>query len=179
MMRTEALRELGGYSEDKSRQPPEDYELWSRISRKYRVANMPEVLTVYREVEGSMSRTGDNPFLANVIQISSENLAAILSPNFSAEDCYLLASTYHGITPKSRKKMLTKSRALLMHKQAALIIAGEYLKWSDEYKASYHRQQLQIKSQFTRRLLPNILLKPARVIRNMFKQNISNILRSH
>jgi glycosyltransferase involved in cell wall biosynthesis len=179
MMRADALHALGSYSEDKSRQPPEDYELWSRISRKYRVANIPEVLTVYREVEGSMSRTGDNPFLANVIQISAENLAVRLTPKFSVNECYLLASMYHGRKPENKKKMLPKSRALLMHREAALIIGGEFLKWSEEFTASYHRQQSQIKSQFMRRLLPSILLRPARVIRNMLKQSVLYILRGH
>jgi glycosyltransferase involved in cell wall biosynthesis len=170
MIRADVLRDLGGYSEDKSRQPPEDYELWSRISRKYRVANIPEVLTVYREVEGSMSRTGDNPFLANVIQISAENLAGILGSKFSDAECYSLASTYHGRKPEKQKNKLTKSRALRMHNEAALIISGGFSQWSDEFKASYNRQQSQIKSQFMRRLLPKVLLKPARDIRNLIKK---------
>lgn len=177
MMRTDASRELGGYSEDKSRQPPEDYDLWSRISHKYRVANIPEVLTVYREVEGSMSRTGDNPFLANVIQVSTENLAIILAPKFSASECNLLASSYHGRKPENKKNMITKCRTLSMHKQAALIIGGEFSKWSEEFTSSYHRQQAQIKSQFMRRLLPSILLKPGRIVKNLLKQSISYIPR--
>lgn len=178
MMRVDVLRELGGYSEDKLRQPPEDYELWSRISRKYQVANIPEALTVYREVEGSMSRTGDNPFLTNVIQISAENLAILLSSKFSAIECYLLASTYHGRKPENKKNMLTKSRALLMHDEAALIIGGEFSNWSEEFTASYNRQHLQIKSRFRFRFLPRVLFKPARILRDFFK-NVFNILRGH
>jgi hypothetical protein len=57
------------------RQPPEDYELWSRIARRFRVANLPERLTVYREVPGSVSRAGAQPFLRSLVLISSENLA--------------------------------------------------------------------------------------------------------
>lgn len=179
MMRVDVLRELGGYSEDKLRQPPEDYELWSRIARKYRVANIPEVLTVYREVEGSMSRVGDNPFLKNVIQISTENLATMLSPKFSVEECYLLASMYHGIRPDNKKNTLTRSRALLMHKEAAASIGGEFSKWSEEFSASYDRQRLQIKSQFTKRFLPSSLLKPMRIVRNFITQSVSRILGDH
>ena len=48
MMRKSALDQVGGYTTDPARQPPEDYELWSRISRHYRVANLPERLTIYR-----------------------------------------------------------------------------------------------------------------------------------
>ena len=54
-----------------ARQPPEDYELWSRISRHYRVANLPERLTVYREVPSSMSRDGLQPFVIQARKVST------------------------------------------------------------------------------------------------------------
>lgn len=75
MMRKSALERVGLYTTDPARQPPEDYELWSRISRHYRVANLAERLTVYREVPASMSRVGAQPFLQKLVTISSENLA--------------------------------------------------------------------------------------------------------
>jgi len=75
MMRRDAVLGIGGYTTDKSRQPPEDYELWSRLARKGRVANLPERLLVYREVPQSMSRTGPNPFLDRLVSLSAENLA--------------------------------------------------------------------------------------------------------
>ena len=75
MMRRQALVELGGYSTDKSRQPPEDYELWSRMVRHGRVANLPERLLIYREVPQSMSRAGPTPFLDRLVTISAENIA--------------------------------------------------------------------------------------------------------
>lgn len=74
-LRRAVFATVGGYSEDSSRQPPEDYELWSRVMRTYKLANLPDVLMVYREVKGSMSRTGISPFLHNLIQISAENIA--------------------------------------------------------------------------------------------------------
>ncbi|MBB4361489.1 hypothetical protein GGD65_002511 [Bradyrhizobium sp. CIR18] len=76
MMRKTALDQVGAYTTDRSRQPPEDYELWSRIARRFRVANLPERLTIYREVPTSMSRDGVNPFMEKLILISAENLAA-------------------------------------------------------------------------------------------------------
>lgn len=75
MMRRDAVLGIGGYTTDKSRQPPEDYELWSRLARQGRVANLPERLLVYREVPQSMSRTGPNPFLDRLVSLSAENLA--------------------------------------------------------------------------------------------------------
>jgi hypothetical protein len=76
MMRKAALDEVGGYTTDRARQPPEDYELWSRIARRFRVANLPERLTIYREVPTSMSRDGIDPFKEKLVLISAENLAA-------------------------------------------------------------------------------------------------------
>ena len=75
MIRKAALDRVGGYSPDRTRQPPEDYELWSRIAREYDVANLPEVLNVYREIEGSMSRHGPSPFADHLVTISAENVA--------------------------------------------------------------------------------------------------------
>jgi Glycosyl transferase family 2 len=75
MIRKSALDRVGVYTTDPARQPPEDYELWSRIARHYRVANLAERLTVYREVPSSMSRDGAQTFLHKLVTISSENLA--------------------------------------------------------------------------------------------------------
>lgn len=97
MIKQSVLEELGGYSEDKSRQPPEDYELWSRVMRKYKLANLPDVLMAYREVPGSMSRTGVNPFLHNFVKICAENIA--WASGFAADSPEVIASSklYHGI----------------------------------------------------------------------------------
>ena len=62
MIRKAVFDKVGGYCTDKNRQPPEDYELWSRIARKYRIANIAEVLHIYREMPQSMSVWGIIPF---------------------------------------------------------------------------------------------------------------------
>lgn len=96
MLRSQVFDEVGLYSTDKSRQPPEDYELWSRIARKFDVANIPEILHIYREVPGSMSRKEINPFLDNIISISAENLFSILDGVISSEDALTIAALFHG-----------------------------------------------------------------------------------
>jgi hypothetical protein len=75
MIRKSVLDRVGGYSTERDRQPPEDYELWSRIARQYEVSNLPEVLHVYREIQDSMSRQGPSPFMKRLITISAENIA--------------------------------------------------------------------------------------------------------
>lgn len=173
MLRANAVRRLGGYSEDKTRQPPEDYELWSRIARDYRVANIPEVLTVYREVQGSMSRTEENPFLPKVVKIASENLAAVLSPKYSMDECYLLASLYHGCLSADKLKRLGRTRTLRMHKQAAIAVGGKMVNWSDDFHASFNRQHTHLKSKFFRRHVPSALLHRARQIKQFLQRRVS------
>ena len=168
MMRTDVVRALDGYSENKSRQPPEDYELWSRIARKYAIANLPEVLTVYREMPGSMSRTSVNPFLAKVLRISSENLHAVLASHWSEEDCLSLSCLYHGAS--GAPKVLSKHNALAMIKQAAVMIGGENNQWSKEMVAEVTRLEHRIVSRFLQNRIPASLRVIVRLLRNYLRR---------
>ena len=118
LLRKSALAKVGLYSTNESRQP-EDYELWSRIAREFEVANIPEILEIYREVPNSMSRAKLNPFLDHVIDISADNIAFITGrayPHQVAVDLSALARrAYHRV---SRKPSLTEITALLL--EAAL-----------------------------------------------------------
>jgi Glycosyl transferase family 2 len=103
MMRKSALDLVGVYTTDSARQPPEDYELWSRIARHYRVANLVERLTVYREVPSSMSRAGAQPFLERLVTISSENLAHATGAEAPQQIHVDIAALVHGAeVPVSR-----------------------------------------------------------------------------
>lgn len=162
MIRADVLREVGGYCEDKSRQPPEDYELWSRVARRHSVANIPEVLTVYREMPGSMSRTGDMPFLTNIIRISSENLLAVLTPLYEREACVTLAELYHGVATQPR---LSRRVARRMLETAAGKIAGPEAAWSDEFRSIFTRMRRHLDSRLAPRWIPALLRAPARWLR--------------
>lgn len=114
MLRRSVLEEMGGYSEDKSRQPPEDYELWSRVMRVHKLANLTETLMAYREVPNSMSRDGNNPFLRNIVKISAENIA--WATGYAADSDAVLALSklmhgdYAGLPPSMQ---LSEMRAVL------------------------------------------------------------------
>ncbi len=95
MVRRAALDRIGVYCTDPGRQPPEDYELWSRIAREYDVANLPEVLQVYREVEGSMSRIGPSPFTEHLVTICAENIAWAADVESSDAQVINVASLFH------------------------------------------------------------------------------------
>jgi hypothetical protein len=53
MLRAEALAAVGGYRP--AYQPAEDYDLWLRLSERYRLANLPEPLLYYRLYPGQVS----------------------------------------------------------------------------------------------------------------------------
>lgn len=57
MMRRDALDRAGGYSQDPSVTPPEDYELWTRMARQGKVSNISSELVLYRQSPGGMSVT--------------------------------------------------------------------------------------------------------------------------
>jgi len=97
MIRKAVLDDVGGYAEDLGRQPPEDYELWSRVMKSYKLGNLTDTLMVYREVEGSMSRMGVNPFVPNLIKISCENLAWASGFPVDAPEVVALAGLHQGV----------------------------------------------------------------------------------
>lgn len=173
MIRTEVLRQLGGYSEDKTRQPPEDYELWSRIARQHQVANLPEVLTIYREFPGSMSREANSPFTSNVIRISAENFFHLLEPfgSDSQQDCWELANLYHTAGRSTIPSSLSKAKAKQMLYRAATIISGAPAAWTGEFRASYRRISGHIDHCFIQMHMPPALLAPARWLKKLISGN--------
>lgn len=92
MLRREAVEAVGGYLDDRSRQLPEDYELWSRISRRFRVANIPEFLHVYRETGGSICRENWDRLMQEVVAVSAGNIAHATAASPGDRDVMGLAS---------------------------------------------------------------------------------------
>lgn len=164
MIRADVLHSIGGYSEDPERQPPEDYELWSRIARKYQVANLPELLTIYREMPGSMSRTGENPFLRKVLRISSENIYAVIGDRYDVDDCLSFSCIYHAATGAPRE--IRKHEAMKMLALAIERISHTLPAPSDEFRAEATRLKRHIESRFIHRRLPAPVLALARRVRN-------------
>ena len=95
LMRRSAIIEVGLYCTDKTKQPPEDYELWVRLSKKYTLCNLPQILTSYREVKGSLSREKSKIIRDNVINISTDNLFDLMHKKYSILDCQNLARIMH------------------------------------------------------------------------------------
>jgi hypothetical protein len=125
MMRKAALDEVGPYTTDPARQPPEDYELWSRIARRFRVANLPERLTVYREVTGSVSRTGENPFQEKLALISAENLAVASGCERPGPVHVAMARMVHGLRDNAAPRLDVRSMYDVLESAARHIAADE------------------------------------------------------
>ena len=90
MFRKAIIEEVGLYSTDPFREPPEDYEYISRISRVFNVANLSERLVIYREIPKSISsvirgfdNAGRKDFINKLAIISGENIAFANNEIFS------------------------------------------------------------------------------------------------
>jgi Glycosyl transferase family 2 len=171
MLRKSALDQIGGYSTDPARQPSEDYELWSRIARSFEVANIPELLTIYREIPGSMSRTGVSPFLESLVTVCAENIA--LASDTSGDDpnpvnlAALIHSAPHRITGTLNfdlmKTMLqkavsrvTQNDAHLLHEAESLVEHLRHNYWRSENPGPTNRliyYAMRVKSRLSHLLL--------------------------
>lgn len=139
MFRRTVFETVGGYSTDRNRQPPEDYELLSRVARIWKTANIPEVLHRYREVRGSMSRVSSRPFETKVVMLSAENWA-FARPGADPALCRQAALFLNGLSPRPQQskrrfswlKLLAfiwflgrpaqPNRAINMHPSRALLV---------------------------------------------------------
>ena len=99
------IQKVGDYTTDPSREPPEDYELVSRIAKIYPVANLEEQLVIYREVHNSISsvlrpnQTASNAFLARLAKLSAENLAHVLGLDASDPNMLNFGALVHRHVP--------------------------------------------------------------------------------
>jgi glycosyltransferase involved in cell wall biosynthesis len=92
MAKKECLLSVGGY--DSSNDIFEDHNFWSRISYRYKVANLPEELLMYREVNTGMSKS-TSTYSIRVSKQCQYNLNHYL-PNLINTNS-VVAEVYHSI----------------------------------------------------------------------------------
>ena len=131
------VQSIGGYTTDPERQPPEDYELWSRIAKQFPVANLPDVLLAYREVGSSMSRDKKNPFSEKLILLSAENIAWALDISVELNEVQALANVMHRVYPPKLMRGFGWSKARKLLDQ---VIAGFALKTGLDQKQMQSQQ---------------------------------------
>lgn len=131
------IQEVGPYSCDPARQPPEDYELWCRIANRFNVANLDEELVVYREVPTSISRNKAEIINRNLAHISAE--AWMRLSDMDREAATQLASIYHGLAQPNQLKI---KQALSLIDQAYRQSGLTPHKQEDAAALMDHRNQL-------------------------------------
>lgn len=80
--------------------------MWSRIARRYKVANLAERLTIYREVPNSLSRERSVPYLETIAAISAESLAVALGA-----DSGMARQTKAGVSPCTMRALWPQAQA--------------------------------------------------------------------
>ena len=164
MLRKAAVLQVGGYCEDKNLQPPEDYALWSNLAAHFEVGNIGQLLTAYREVAGSMSRSGVSPFQRHVLRISIENMTRTLGSAYTEVQYQALSMLYHGVDggpPLSRRMALEMLQAL------AIAIAGKPTNWNEEFVREHTRLAAFVSSRSLQTHLPSALLNTARKLKRI------------
>ena len=175
MFRRETVVAVGGYATKNDRQP-EDYELWSRLSRVGTVSNLEERLLIYREMSKSMTRV--NSYTSRVCSFASENIAYQAGLTGRTKDTDDIAAILHrNFSELSANPELTEMENLLSKatqnilKAAPISDVKERLEWRllnlrhhlpEEFKPP---ELLKHKSRIRR-----ILSKMARKVRSAIKR---------
>ncbi len=138
MMRKSVIDKVGFYATDKSRQP-EDFELWSRIVRdgQFKVANISEVLVVYREVAGSICRTGKNPFSDNLMTLCTENIAWASGRSVSDSAVNDLSAIVHHVPHRLSSKPDFSEMWIILQESAIKAGGGLHAQLRSEVKGRY------------------------------------------
>lgn len=169
MLRKDMLQAVGCYTTDPARQPPEDYELWSRMSRHCKVANLPERLLIYREMPQSISRTGANPFQDKLVTICAENLAfanGLVQPDTDCLDAAAFThSAFHCLSRRPSLKRMSQAVLRAGERIAAATGEPEVLHKAQE-RADILRYQFMLKQTGTGWLRPLLrpFLRPLRIL---------------
>ena len=131
MFRSSVINQIGYYTIEPKREPPEDYEYVSRICREFEVSNLPETLVIYREFPNSLSsqirpnQEGKiKTFIERLSLISAENIAywnAIDPSDYRAVDFGALLhgceAIFSGRSSFSQLKKLIKGAARAISKK--------------------------------------------------------------
>lgn len=117
MFRRKQIETVGGYAPE--RNAFEDYDLWSRVSHQYQVANLPEKLLLYREVSTGISKSNPN-YDEWVITVTAKNIRFYL-PDLAETRCMELAQIYHGkksqflkISDKEIEKFISRIASVVL-----------------------------------------------------------------
>lgn len=178
MLRKKALDQIGLYTTDPSRQPPEDFELWSRIVRQYKAANLNETLLVYRELPSSITRTVN--FKEKLIQICSENLAFMAQLDHPNTTTWNISALYHNEPKLIREPFEFSKVKKLLHQIASnvdtLTPGGSAIELANELLQQFNgRIPMQPDSIGTKKNNLNLFLRAKNKIKYYLRLLLNNI----
>lgn len=113
MMRRETFHSSGGYGTDPLENWPEDYDLWSRMARRGRLANLPESLVEYRETPEGMSRVESARIRRSVSRIAVRNMAQALRRSDVNAELVEIVDTLNGQSGSKTTASGALSRVLI------------------------------------------------------------------
>lgn len=123
MLRRTSVLLAGNYPADPARNPPEDFDLWSRIARIAMLANLPEPLLAYRELPGSISRAKADLIAERVHLIACENIALLVGAPADDPAISDLVAIVRGHSSRIREKPDTHACLAVIEKISAQLCA--------------------------------------------------------
>ena len=102
MFRSAAVKDFGGYDEDWS--ASQDYELWSRLSNRFPVANLADRLVTIRVREGSITKTHARTDLIRRVQAA--HYERLFGEPASEADLDLIALVRSRVVPERLREFL-------------------------------------------------------------------------
>lgn len=132
------------YSTELDKQPPEDYDLWCRLSKKFDMENVPQRLVLYRQLQSGMSQSNRRSFLENIKKISVKTISSSLNGSDKMTICDLIG-IYHG---NKKITLLNYLKLISLHLYLAIKICKSSRKLNYEFLKIYTYQLSKISKNF-------------------------------
>lgn len=132
MIRRSILDEVGSYDASPERALPEDFDLWSRISRISEVANIPEFLQSYRQSPSGMSQTLATQILEGVTRVASENLGIALELSANNSNVVGIVRALNHASNESAHRMQIFKWVVMLNQAARSIEGFPASAWAKE-----------------------------------------------
>ena len=92
MFRRKAVQAVGGYDEGFIH--AEDYELWSRLARQFKLANIPNPLIKWMDNPSGRQRTEQEILRGYLLRVVASNIAGVGRPNLAIQELAELAALH-------------------------------------------------------------------------------------
>ena len=120
MIKRSAIQNDVVFNETRGKRFAEDYDLWLRVAKNGRVANIPERLTAYRRLNASRSQSSDSSLLESARDISAEWLQLNSHRFESVASARSFVMTINGLDDMSpsdggKMKSLLQTYKMLIH----------------------------------------------------------------